>query len=55
MALTTSKGMTKQAFARLVQTFPDQPPKVEDNMAKIQREAGKQEVIAWLGRTVVDA
>ena len=43
-----TQGMTPAEWQRLLAAFPMKNPKVTDDIAKIQREAGRQDVIQWM-------
>ena len=43
-----TQGMTPAEWQRLLSTFPMKNPKVTDDIATIQREAGRQDVIQWM-------
>ena len=43
-----SRGLTPAEWQMLLSSFPMENPKVDDSLAKMQRKAGQQDVIAWM-------
>ena len=54
MALGQTKGMSRSAFKKLELVYKPTPIKLEDSMARIQRDAGKLDVIDYIRRNLVD-
>lgn len=54
MAFNTTKGMSEAAFKKLARVFPYERPKLGAPLEEIQRAEGKEDVLDYIRRNMVD-